>query len=146
MSESLIHLAYISQATTLMDDSQLERLLEKARENNLEKDITGMLLYSDGAFLQIIEGTENNLNDTYDIIVQDNKHHRITQLFKKPITERDFGDWTMGYRRLSSDDIGDIPGMNHILEGTESLEDYILSSKDSAATTYKVLLFFKRAA
>lgn len=49
-------IAYVSSATRLFAEQQLESVQNEARGSNLENDITGVLLYSDGNFMQCLEG------------------------------------------------------------------------------------------
>ncbi|MFT6867445.1 MAG: hypothetical protein ACJA08_002288 [Cyclobacteriaceae bacterium] len=55
------HIIYMSSAVTLFSDNALKDLLSKARKYNLQINITGILLYKDGNFLQAIEGDKNNV-------------------------------------------------------------------------------------
>ena len=52
----MFYLIYVSSAIKLMHDDELLLLLEKARENNSRLGITGMLLYKEGNFMQMLEG------------------------------------------------------------------------------------------
>ena len=52
----MIQLAYVSNASRLMSSASLSMLLRQARASNKRHDITGMLLYKDGSFLQVLEG------------------------------------------------------------------------------------------
>jgi hypothetical protein len=146
MSEPIIHLGYMSKAVNLMSDAQLDRLLEKARFRNKQNSITGMLLYSDGSFLQVIEGPSSKIIDTFALIKKDQQHHNIKVLFEEPIQERNFEEWTMSFRRLSSDELVKAPGINHFLQGNESLHDYLSMHTNSGKMLKNILLFFKRAA
>jgi len=51
-----VPLVYVSSATELFSDTQLENLLLRSRQNNSTLGITGMLLYKDGNFMQCLEG------------------------------------------------------------------------------------------
>lgn len=52
----MYHLIYTSYAIEPFDEAKLIELLKKARENNRLLDITGMLLYVNGKFMQVLEG------------------------------------------------------------------------------------------
>ena len=47
---------YISSAAKKMDDDDLLDILKTSRENNKKNDISGMLLYDNGSFIQVLEG------------------------------------------------------------------------------------------
>ncbi len=54
----MIYLVYVSSATKLFSEAELVELLRQARARNSHSGITGMLLYSNGNFIQVIEGEE----------------------------------------------------------------------------------------
>lgn len=45
-------------------------------------------------------------------IAKDKRHLRITKIIVEPIEERDFGNWTMGFPKVSSKELAEIPGLN----------------------------------
>lgn len=96
----MIRVVYVSFATVPFSDASLDELLNKSRDNNRRDGITGMLLYRDGDFLQILEGEASAVNETYQRIAKDNRHGRVLVLDESDISQRDFGDWSMGFRRL----------------------------------------------
>jgi len=106
----LIHLIYCSAASTSFPPENLQRLLERARRRNTELGITGMLLYADGSFFQVLEGEEPIIDGLFDRIVRDQRHQDITLIIREPIARRAFADWTMGYAAITSAEIGDILG------------------------------------
>jgi len=59
--------------------------------------VSGMLLYVDGSFFQVLEGEEATLEALYQKIVADPRHARVTRIIQEPIARRDFGQWTMGF-------------------------------------------------
>jgi hypothetical protein len=90
-------IAYVSIAVRLLDGNQLLELLNTSRERNRRDDITGLLLYSNGRFIQCIEGPEAALRNLYGDISVDSRHKNVTLLVDESISGRDFGSWTMGY-------------------------------------------------
>lgn len=54
----MIQLVYMSAALWRPTRSDLVTLLAKARQNNSQLGVTGMLLYHDGSFMQVLEGEE----------------------------------------------------------------------------------------
>ena len=94
-------IAYVSTAVRLLDGNQLLELLNTSRERNHRDDITGLLLYSNGRFIQCIEGPEAALRNLYGDISVDSRHKNVTLLVDESISGRDFGSWTMGYVPLN---------------------------------------------
>lgn len=78
--------------------------------------MTGTLLFADGTFHQYIEGPRDCLLRVYDAILRDRLHHNILELVNEPIAQREFGQWSMGYRgeRLLSG-VADEAELNAIL-------------------------------
>lgn len=93
----LLSLVYISASSHLMNDAELEAILQESRENNSELGLTGMLLYYEGAFMQVLEGSEEVVRSLYMRIAQDPRHHRILPLLEEYIAERNFqiGQWVI---------------------------------------------------
>lgn len=91
------------------DERHLAPILESAVRRNTEDGITGMLLYSGGNFLQVLEGPKDAVQATYDRICKDSRHRNTTLLLEQDIAERQFGSWSMGYRQLSAEDVARFP-------------------------------------
>lgn len=98
----LLQLAYVSRATAEMDEHALLDLLRTARRANAAAAVTGLLLFRDGAFVQAIEGAEEDVRTVFARIEADPRHHRIRVLYERPATERDFASWAMGYAAPST--------------------------------------------
>lgn len=101
----MLSLVYVSYATVPFSDADLDALLAKSRENNTRDGISGMLLYRDGDFLQVLEGPEDKVREAYARIARDNRHGRIMMLDESTVDERAFANWSMGFRRLKRSDI-----------------------------------------
>lgn len=91
------------------DEAQLSTILESAVRHNQADGITGMLLYSGGNFLQVLEGAAEQVQATYDRICLDPRHKNCLILLEHDVPERQFGRWSMGCRQLSADDVAKFP-------------------------------------
>ena len=91
------------------DEAQLGPILESAVRHNREDGITGMLLYSGGNFLQVLEGSQEQVLKTYQRICRDLRHTNILILTQEEVEERQFAGWNMGYRQLSDADVARFP-------------------------------------
>ncbi|GMM97351.1 BLUF domain-containing protein [Microbacterium luteum] len=101
-SDQLISLVYISTATAPLDDAALHGILTRARENNARLDVTGMLLYREGQFVQILEGASGAVHDLADEIRADPRHTDMSVILDEPIEAREFSDWSMGFQPMST--------------------------------------------
>ncbi|MCX7097552.1 MAG: BLUF domain-containing protein [Methylococcales bacterium] len=113
---SLNCLVYVSLANQEMSDEHLKSMLKKAREKNARLEITGMLLYRDGFFMQALEGDPNDVEDLFNTIAKDVRHRDVLLVYNKPIKERGFPDWTMGFNKIDSKNLEAIEGYTDFLK------------------------------
>jgi len=100
---SRIHqLIYVSAARHPFSPEELDRLLEQSRRHNGRNGLTGLLLYEDGSFLQLLEGPEDAVRTTFSRIAKDPRHHRVMTVHDVDVNERSFPNWSMGYPRLDA--------------------------------------------
>ncbi|WP_338403136.1 BLUF domain-containing protein [Arthrobacter bussei] len=109
-SRDLLSIVYSSSAAHPYDDEGLGALLALCRANNARNELTGMLLYRNGRFLQVLEGPEDQLRRRMSIIAADPEHTDVRVLLQETIDERQFPDWTMGYEPVSETLEEDVPG------------------------------------
>ncbi|MEO8112701.1 MAG: BLUF domain-containing protein [Ginsengibacter sp.] len=108
------YLVYVSSATIHFSDEDLKTLLKASRENNVSLGITGMLLYADDNFIQVIEGEKDVLDTLYAKISRDNRHKSFSILIRGEIKERNFADWSMGFKKISKEDFSQIAGFKNL--------------------------------
>jgi hypothetical protein len=111
-SSDLILVAYASAACAPFLGEALGNLLIGARRNNARRQLTGMLLYHQDSFFQVLEGPRAAVTGVYDQISADPRHTKIIKLIEEDIEQRSFADWTMGLGRVERDELGAIPGLN----------------------------------
>ncbi len=90
-----IQLLYFSIATRPLTTGELIRLTERSEAKNSRQDITGVLLYGNGCFMQCLEGDIKAVELLYHRICGDPRHMHIMRLSRKEISERLLGDWNM---------------------------------------------------
>lgn len=88
-------LVYMSRAVVRLDSLGFHRLLWQSMRDNLQADITGLLIHLDGHFLQVLEGEEENLDQLMEKIMRDPRHSDVRLIDYHTITERDFPLWSM---------------------------------------------------
>jgi hypothetical protein len=108
-------LVYASVSKQRWSDDELRKLLKSSRKRNEDKNITGMLLYLDPYFLQILEGKEEVVHKSFKKIKHDPRHHKVSVLYQKPIAERAFSSWTMGFNKVGHEDIMEVEGFSDFL-------------------------------
>jgi len=95
------YIVYMSTAIKAFSDIELKELLTQSQKNNTRDNITGMLLYGQGSFVQVIEGDDEKIKETYQRILNDDRHKGIIELAQGTLEKRNFPDWSMGFNTLS---------------------------------------------
>jgi hypothetical protein len=102
---------YGSQATEDFSPEQLIELLASVRASNVRAGLSGMLLYCGRSFLQLLEGDEAALEQTYRRIEADSRHTNLRLLLDETVDERLFPDWSMGFDHVDDDELAEeLPG------------------------------------
>ena len=130
MSE-LHAIVYVSSATHLLSQKELEDLLCRARARNLTENVSGLLLYCDGNFMQYIEGPREPLLSIYQLICADNLHKGLIELLNEPIISREFAGWSMAYAPVQ---------MQNFIELSQASWKRIAETQDSLKIGYGRML------
>jgi hypothetical protein len=93
-----------------MSEAELVNILSDSRENNKDKNVTGMLIYGEGTFIQVLEGNPANVNSVYDNIIKDKRHKNLIVLATGSLIKRNFPDWTMGFTTINADELAELEG------------------------------------
>jgi hypothetical protein len=92
----LVRCLYASRARTPQDEAVLESILLQARRKNGPLGITGLLCFTDGIFLQALEGGRQEVSGLLREILRDERHSDVEIIQFEEIAERRFAAWTMG--------------------------------------------------
>ncbi|WP_258099872.1 BLUF domain-containing protein [Marinoscillum pacificum] len=96
----LYRLVYSSVRSESCDQDCIDKILASSVKNNPSKELTGMLLYSEDRFIQILEGPLVNVMETYNMILKDPRHGGSVIRYCAPTEERYFEDWHMGSKSI----------------------------------------------
>jgi hypothetical protein len=107
----MLQISYLSRSRAPMTPAQLLELLLQSRRNNVERGITGMLLYGNGTFLQVIEGEDAVVDRLVERISVDPRHDGIQLLGRREIQERQYTDWSMGFERVTDAGLQQVEGL-----------------------------------
>ncbi len=94
-------IVYMSHASESMSDAELDQIRETAVRNNEPRGVTGLLIYVAGTFFQILEGPRAEVEEVYNRVYLDQRHRRVRIMHSGPVSKRRFGNWSMGFCRLS---------------------------------------------
>lgn len=120
MPFSLIHCIYASAAARRFTPLELTELLQAARRNNERLGVTGMLLYAEGSFFQVLEGPTIAVDALFAQIESDPRHEQVTLIIREPVTRRTFADWTMGFDIATCEELDSLAGVNDFLGSARS--------------------------
>lgn len=136
----MYHLVYTSYAISPFDEASLVGLLNQARNHNKKEEITGMLLYVNGKFIQVLEGDQKKVKQLYHRIESDERHKRVTLLLEGESANRIFDKWSMGFKNLSDTDFKNLSGF----QDTEAFFIQQKLSEDSNLVMVFLQLFYKK--
>lgn len=137
----MFFLTYVSSATGPFSKEDLDLLLAQCRKNNAVLGLTGMLLYKDGNFLQVLEGEERAVRALYAKIDRDSRHGGTIVLQQGHAEERQFPSWFMGFRDLNSPEVRDTPGYSDFLNTPLTGREF----SENPTRSQKLLLTFKKS-
>ena len=131
----LVRLMYASRAVSPQAEGELALILQQSKKNNPGVGVTGVLCFSAGIFLQVLEGGRNAVSALYNKIAADPRHKDVVLLRYEEIDERSFGSWSMGQANLSRLN----PAVVMKYSETAELDPYSVSGKVSMALFHELV-------
>lgn len=114
---------YVSRATRDFSDLELQEILDVSARNNAPLGISGLLLYANRTFMQVLEGETGAVDDCLARIKHDPRHDSVNILIKTEIPAREFKQWHMGFRRLNPQDVKALPNFAPFFEAGFNPDD-----------------------
>jgi muconolactone delta-isomerase len=121
--QEILTIVYASEATEAFNKESLHNLLETARIRNSKLDITGLLLYEDKSFLQVIEGRPSVIKALFNKIKKDSRHKHVAKILEITSHEKSFEEWTMGHGMVTIDELESIEGMSDFFSNQMRFND-----------------------
>ena len=118
----LYTVCYISNSVQLWQKTHLDSLFSLAKQRNISLDVTGLLLYNEGTFVQVLEGERKVVHSLFSKIKNDKRHNQLTLMMDREIDDRLFNSY-----QTSSVAFGDLKELT-------KLESRILLPKTSKYT------------
>jgi hypothetical protein len=113
----MLSIVYVSTARAELADADLQAILDVSRDLNVENSITGLLAYRRGRFMQLFEGPDAAVDDTFARIRRDSRHHRVELLSRAERDARWFPEWSMAYEPINDESVRNLPGFSDSLSG-----------------------------
>lgn len=101
----LSQLVYVSNRKPSCTEAEIEKILASCKKNNPTLNITGVLLYSDTKFIQLVEGDAKTIMSLYEKIKTDPRHGNPMMISYGPIQQKSFPSWHMGTKKIGSQEI-----------------------------------------
>ena len=139
---ALYHLGYVSTEAVKFSEEALVTLLSEARNANADRDVTGLLLYREGSFYQVLEGSESAVMATFHDIEGDPRHKEVRILFNGETDAREFADWKMGFLNLDGVDVDTLSGFSDFMTRDAQPQEFLenLSRGKRLALMFRTLL------
>jgi CheY-like chemotaxis protein len=113
---NVFQLLYYSLATKPLSEGELYELLSQARQSNAARQITGVLVYQHGRYVQVLEGPEAEVRALYARIQQDPRHTQVVTISEATNSRRYLAQWRMALGRAS------IPALAQLVEAVLAYE------------------------
>lgn len=134
----LSQLVYVSNRKSTCTQEEIDKIVDSCKKNNPQLNITGVLLYSDTKFIQLVEGEAKVITELYDKIKKDPRHSNPIMISYNAIKEKAFPSWHMGTKQMGND----IQYLTEITTEDRSAFTNILSGKEENGQ--RVLNMLKR--
>lgn len=106
-SSMLYTFVYCSRAAKGVDEVEVGRIVEEAQRRNLARGITGVLVFGNGVFFQLIEGPAVEIRKLIATLRSDPRHCDVVSLdWSEERRERLYPNWEM--ERVTADDIREV--------------------------------------
>ncbi len=104
MNENKIyHLSYVSTGCDGLRFEHIKEILDSSIKNNKEADVTGILIYCNKHFFQILEGSKDAVERIFSKIAIDCRHDSVIKLQCSYVDERQFEGWNMGFKSYNKE-------------------------------------------
>ena len=91
------YIIYIGSTVKLMNEAELADMLVVNQQSNRLSNITGMLIYVDGTFIQVLEGNEEDVKKAGRKMERNTSHKNIIKLAEDNLAKPNFRTWSMAF-------------------------------------------------
>lgn len=135
----MFFLVYVSSATVMLSHCELVELLAQSRESSGNLGITGMLLYKNGCFMGVLEGSEPAVLQRHAEIMADVRNTGNMVLLQGNRDVRRYPDWSMAFPDQRTPQTDTLPGYSHFLNTPYDAHEF----SQNPADCQRLLLSFK---
>ena len=118
-------ISYVSTAHPSLANSDINELFKFVKHYNNDQNITGILMYSDGNFFQVLEGEKEQIQILFEKIKLDSRHYNVIKIFDREITDCSFSKYHSSFKVIGEK-------FNH-----KELQDFLKEEKSNNPDNYK---------
>ncbi|WP_299215432.1 BLUF domain-containing protein [uncultured Aquimarina sp.] len=93
-------ISYVSTADPSLTNSEVNKLFEFVKLHNDSQNITGILMYSDGNFFQVLEGEKDLIQALFAKILLDSRHYDVIKIFDRKTPNCSFSKYHSSFKVL----------------------------------------------
>ena len=80
-------------AVKQFSSEEIKDIVQELSARNISHGITGVLIYNNGEFYQILEGEKDTICNLMDSIKEDERHGSVHTIWEGEIPERGYKNW-----------------------------------------------------
>lgn len=104
------YLCYISSQKSILREKDLIELLSESRKKYKENNITGLLLYFEGHFVEFLEGDKDTVQSIFKKTTSDKRHKSVFKITESITDQRKFTNWSMSFPSLNKSKLSKLFG------------------------------------
>ncbi len=101
--DKVYQLSYVSTGCDCLKYEDIKEILESSNKNNSELDITGILIYCNKHFFQILEGNREDIMELFEKISIDRRHDGVIKIQEGYADSRRFTSWNMAFKSYNKE-------------------------------------------
>ncbi len=115
-------IVYVSRAVKDISREDLDALFKSTTLNNEDLEITGILMYNEQTFLQVLEGEYAIINSLFETIKTDSRHNSIFKLVDTTKGSRIFSQYKTGFSIITEKE--DITNLKLLIQQALDKEEH----------------------
>ncbi|MEI7531555.1 MAG: BLUF domain-containing protein [Betaproteobacteria bacterium] len=93
----IFQLTYVSKTLRSWSKAEIYDLAFRSSGANMKLGVSGILVYKDNSFMQVLEGKKNSVTALFKKIETDLRHQEVTLLNEVELEKADYRDWSMTF-------------------------------------------------
>jgi hypothetical protein len=110
--DQVYHLSYVSTGCDSLRYEDIKSILDSSVKNNRDDNVTGILVYCNKHFFQIIEGDKDAIQSIFNKILIDPRHDNVIKIQEGYTSQRQFQNWNMAFKSYNKE-LKDLDNFNN---------------------------------